>query len=199
MFQEPRLLPWLRVIDNVTLGVDGKPQESRSRRRPWEGNTRGDPEGAGAAIAVRERALLLLAEVGLAGDADALPRTLSGGMAQRVALARALFPEPGVLLLDEPFSAVDAIARARLRDLVATVARCHGAAVLIVTHDVEDAVTLASRVLVMASSPGRIRREIFVPTGVQYSSRVERDVDLEDAVQTAMAARLMAGPPVATS
>lgn len=109
MFQEPRLLPWLRVADNVTLGAR-------------------DP------IAARERALSLLAEVGLGGDADALPRTLSGGMAQRVALARAMFSEPAVLLLDEPFSAVDAIARARLRDLVAAVARRHGVAVLMVSR-----------------------------------------------------------------
>ena len=149
----------------------------------------GGPAGARDPIAARERALSLLAEVGLGGDADALPRTLSGGMAQRVALARAMFSEPAVLLLDEPFSAVDAIARARLRDLVAAVARRHGVAVLIVTHDVEDAVTLAGRVLVMASSPGRIRREIVVPSPGKQSPGVQGEAALEDAVLSALALR----------
>jgi sulfonate transport system ATP-binding protein len=130
MFQEPRLLPWLTVAENVSLS---------------------------AAIPSRERpkALSLLSAVGLAAWASAFPRQLSGGMAQRVALARALFPSPSVLLLDEPFSAVDAIARERLRALVVERAAATDCAVLLVTHDVDEALGFADRLIVMQSHPGR--------------------------------------------
>ena len=127
-FQEPRLLPWRRVLANVALGL----------RAP-------DPAG------VARRAL---DEVGLAERAAAWPLTLSGGEAQRAALARALVREPSLLLLDEPFSALDALTRIAMHRLVLRLWERHRPAVLLVTHDVDEALILADRVLVLAS--GRI-------------------------------------------
>jgi sulfonate transport system ATP-binding protein len=122
-FQAPRLMPWKRVWRNVVLGLPGRPD--------------------------RRRALAALAEVGLADRADALPKTLSGGEAQRAALARALVRDPGLLLLDEPFAALDALTRLHAQDLVASLWRRHRPAVLLVSHDVEEAITLADRVVVL--------------------------------------------------
>ena len=127
-FQEPRLLPWRRVLANVALGL----------RVP-------------DADAVAGRAL---EEVGLTERADAWPLTLSGGEAQRAALARALVREPSLLLLDEPFSALDALTRIAMHRLVLRLWERHRPAVLLVTHDVDEALILADRVLVLAS--GRI-------------------------------------------
>lgn len=137
IFQEPRLLPWLTVADNV--GFEAGRHGGR------------DP-----------RVARLVAEVGLAGYERALPRALSGGMAQRVALARGLFSQPGLLLLDEPFSAVDAMTRMRLQALLLALVDAHGTGALIVTHDLDEALYLSDRVLLMAPSPGRIEREIVV-------------------------------------
>jgi sulfonate transport system ATP-binding protein len=137
VFQEPRLFPWLTVADNVAFA---------------SGRTGlGDPQVAA-----------LLDEVGLAGFEGRLPKQLSGGQAQRVAIARGLYRRPRVLLVDEPFSAVDAFTRIKLQDLLAALARQHGITVLLVTHDVEEAVLLADRVLVLAAGPGRIDEEIPV-------------------------------------
>jgi len=130
MFQEPRLLPWLTVEENVSLSAVSPSRD-------------------------KARAQSLLGDVGLAAWASAFPRQLSGGMAQRVALARALFPSPSLLLLDEPFSAVDAISRERLRALVLERAAARDCAVLLVTHDVDEALGFADRLLVMQSNPGR--------------------------------------------
>jgi sulfonate transport system ATP-binding protein len=127
-FQEPRLLPWRRVLANVALGL----------RVPDAG-----------AVACRA-----LEEVGLTERADAWPLTLSGGEAQRAALARALVREPSLLLLDEPFSALDALTRIAMHRLVLRLWERHRPAVLLVTHDVDEALILADRVLVLAS--GRI-------------------------------------------
>jgi sulfonate transport system ATP-binding protein len=127
-FQEPRLLPWRRVLANVALGL----------RVPDAG-------------AVAGRAL---EEVGLTERAGAWPLTLSGGEAQRAALARALVREPSLLLLDEPFSALDALTRIAMHRLVLRLWERHRPAVLLVTHDVDEALVLADRVLVLAS--GRI-------------------------------------------
>jgi sulfonate transport system ATP-binding protein len=134
VFQDPRLLPWQRVWANVVLGL----------------------QGAG-----RTRALEALGEVGLTDHADAWPKTLSGGEAQRVALARALVREPELLLLDEPFAALDAITRIRMHDLVKRLVSVHRPAVLIVTHDVDEALALADRVAVMRD--GAIRLDVRVP------------------------------------
>jgi sulfonate transport system ATP-binding protein len=131
VFQEPRLLPWQRVWRNVVIGL------------PHDG---------------RARALQVLGEVGLSSHADAWPLTLSGGEAQRVALARALIREPELLLLDEPFGALDAITRIQMHELVRELHRRHRPAVLLVTHDVDEALVLADRILVLRD--GRIDEEL---------------------------------------
>jgi sulfonate transport system ATP-binding protein len=134
VFQEPRLLPWLTVAQNVAFAA-------------------GAPRGDG-------RALALLKEVGLADRAHALPKQLSGGQAQRVAIARALYTQPQVLLLDEPFSAVDAFTRRKLQDLLAEVAARHGVTMLLVTHDIDEAVLLGDRVVVLSNDARGIAGEI---------------------------------------
>ncbi|MFD4412747.1 ABC transporter ATP-binding protein [Streptomyces sp. NPDC058476] len=128
VFQADRLLPWQRVLRNVTLGLHGPDAE--------------------------QRALEVLAEVGLSGREKAWPKELSGGEAQRVSLARALVSEPELVLLDEPFAALDAITRLRMHDLVRALRSKHHAAMLLVTHDVDEAIALADRVVVMSN--GRI-------------------------------------------
>ena len=127
-FQEPRLFPWRDVRTNVVYGL------TRSRLSRAE------------VACARRRAL---ADVGLADRADAWPLTLSGGQAQRVSLARALVAEPELLLLDEPFGALDALTRLSMRALLLDLWREHGFGVLLVTHDVDEAVALADRVLVL--------------------------------------------------
>ena len=123
-FQQPRLLPWRRVWRNVVLGLPG-----RGRDRDLAGRA--------------------LDEVHLASHADAWPRTLSGGEAQRVSLARALVREPDLLLLDEPFGALDALTRLAMQRLVEDLWREHRPGILLVTHDVDEALLLADRVLVL--------------------------------------------------
>ena len=136
VFQEPRLMPWLSVRDNVAFGL-GK--LSRAER-------------ASLADAALDR-------VGLAASAEALPRELSGGMAQRVALARALVTRPSVMLFDEPFSALDAFTRMSLQDHLLEIWRDDRPTMLFVTHDIEEALMLADRVVVMLGRPGRIHRD----------------------------------------
>ncbi|GAA4053416.1 ABC transporter ATP-binding protein [Nonomuraea soli] len=133
-FQEPRLIPWKRVLANIGLGL------------------RGDVP--------LERARAALAEVGLDERADDWPLTLSGGEAQRVSLARALVREPALLLLDEPFSALDALTRISVHNLVLDLWVRHRPGVLLVTHDVDEALLLADRVLVL--DDGRIVHETVV-------------------------------------
>jgi len=128
VFQADRLLPWQRVLRNVTLGLRGPDADERARKA--------------------------LAEVNLAGREKAWPKQLSGGEAQRVALARALVSEPELILLDEPFASLDAITRVRMHDLVRELRRRHHASMLLVTHDVDEAIALADRIVVMSN--GRI-------------------------------------------
>ncbi|MFI5589865.1 ABC transporter ATP-binding protein [Amycolatopsis sp. NPDC051758] len=135
-FQQPRLLPWRKVWRNVVLGLR---QEGVSKARN------------------RTLAEKALAEVHLAEHADDWPLTLSGGEAQRVSLARALVREPGLLLLDEPFGALDALTRIAMHGLVQDLWRRHRPGVLLVTHDVDEALLLAGRVLVLDG--GRIVAE----------------------------------------
>jgi sulfonate transport system ATP-binding protein len=137
IFQEPRLLPWLRVADNVGFGLEHRPRAERSAR-----------------------VTRALDRVGLADKARVWPRELSGGQAQRVAIARALVPRPQVLLLDEPFSALDAFTRADLQDHLLDLWADAQPTLIMVTHDVEEAIVLADRIMVMRPRPGRVYEEI---------------------------------------
>jgi len=141
VFQEPRLLPWRSVAQNVALGC----RNVRAGRRA--------------------RIASLLAEVGLGDVAGAWPHQLSGGMAQRVGLARGLAAEPSVLLLDEPFAALDALTRLRMQDLLLQVRANHQQTVILVTHDIDEALYLADRVVILGESPARVvvNREIPLP------------------------------------
>ncbi|MCS7060678.1 MAG: ABC transporter ATP-binding protein [Anaerolineae bacterium] len=139
MFQEPRLLPWLTVRNNILFGLN-----ARDRRQA---------DGL---------AQELMEQVQLSGCADLLPRQLSGGMAQRVALARALATEPGVLLLDEPFSAVDALTRMRLQELLLSVWQRRRFTMLLVTHDIDEALYLSDRVAVLSGRPATVREIVHV-------------------------------------
>jgi len=138
MFQEPRLLPWARVVDNVAVGLTGLGTKAERRNR------------AGAA----------LEEVGLADKAGQWPATLSGGQRQRVALARALVSHPGLLALDEPLGALDALTRIGMQDLIERIWRAQGFTAILVTHDVAEAVALADRILVVEE--GRIALDLRV-------------------------------------
>jgi len=133
VFQEPRLLPWLTVGDNVGFGLEGVPAAKRQRR-------------------IHDA----LESVGLAEQIGKWPREMSGGMAQRVALARALVTGPSVLLLDEPFSALDALTRASLQDHLVRLWQESCPTLLLVTHDIEEALVIANRVVVVRPRPGRI-------------------------------------------
>lgn len=154
-FQQPRLLPWKPVWRNVTLGL---------------------PRGRDT----REVALAALAEVGLADHADRWPLTLSGGQAQRVSLARALVREPSLLLLDEPFGALDALTRMTTHRLVENLWARHHPAVLLVTHDVDEAVLLADRLLVL--DRGRIVAD--VPNDLPRPRTREAGADLRARLLT---------------
>ena len=142
VFQEPRLLPWAPVWQNVVLGLDAH---------------------AGGRANGRALAEAALQEVGLPRHAAAWPLTLSGGEAQRVALARALVRAPRLLLLDEPFAALDALTRIRMHALVLDLWRVHRPAVLLVTHDVDEAVLLADRVLVLDGGRIALDRDVDLP------------------------------------
>lgn len=139
VFQEHRLLPWLTVERNVAFGVSSLPEGERRRT-------------------VEEH----LALVGLAAFARAYPHQLSGGMAQRVAIARALAPRPRVLLLDEPFGALDAFTKIQLQEETRRIWEAERTTLLLVTHDIDEAVFLADRVVVLGSRPGTLRRIVPV-------------------------------------
>jgi sulfonate transport system ATP-binding protein len=162
VFQEPRLLPWKSVWRNVALGLGGAD--------------------------VRGRAEAALQEVGLSHRVDAWPLTLSGGEAQRTALARALVREPRLLLLDEPFASLDALTRMKMQGLVGSLWQAHRPAILLVTHDVDEALLLADRVLVLAD--GRIATDIPItldrprrhgdPGFIRLRSRLLADLGVDE-------------------
>jgi len=132
VFQEPRLLPWRTIVENVELGLRGRKDKAK--------------------------ALQLLAEVGLGDFAACLPRQVSGGMAQRAALSRALISEPQVLLLDEPLAALDALTRLQMQDLLSQVVATTGVTIVLVTHDIDEALYLADRIVVLGERGQGVKR-----------------------------------------
>jgi sulfonate transport system ATP-binding protein len=138
VFQEPRLLPWARVLSNVTLGLKDRDNSARG--------------------------FAALSEVGLIEKAAKWPVTLSGGEAQRVSLARALVRQPDLLLLDEPFGALDALTRMQMHDLLIELVRRHRPAVIFVTHDVDEAILLADRILVLTDGKFSLDAKVNLPT-----------------------------------
>jgi sulfonate transport system ATP-binding protein len=137
VFQDSRLLPWRRLIDNVTFGLEGREAGERGKQA--------------------------LAEVGLAGRERAWPHELSGGEQQRAALARSLVRDPELLLADEPFGALDALTRIRMHSLLRQLCERHQPAVLLVTHDVDEAIVLADRVILL--DDGVVRSDIRIDLG----------------------------------
>ena len=141
VFQDYALLPWRTVEQNVRFGLE----------------MQGRVDGT-----TRERVAQAIRLVGLSGFEDAYPRELSGGMRQRVGLARALVTEPDILLMDEPFAAVDAITRELMQDELLRIIAATGQTVVFVTHSVDEAITLADRIVVVTDRPGRVRAELPV-------------------------------------
>ena len=139
VFQEPRLLPWLTVADNIGFAINGAPAAEAARR-------------------VADH----LALVGLEGFGGAYPHQLSGGMAQRVALARAIVNSPQLLLLDEPFGALDAMTRIQMQQEILRIWEVERTTMILVTHDIDEAVFLGDEVVVMSNRPGTIRKVIPV-------------------------------------
>ena len=148
IFQDARLLPWMRVLDNVLLGTSGR----------------------------RERGREALREVGLAGRERAWPHELSGGEQQRVALARALVREPKLLLADEPFGALDALTRIQMHALLRRLVEVHDPAVLLVTHDIDEAILLADRIVLLEE--GRLAADLPVDLPTQGVARGRRIAEL---------------------
>jgi NitT/TauT family transport system ATP-binding protein len=146
VFQRDNLFPWLTVFQNVTFGLTLKANRktlSKARRE-----------------SLLDRASSLLDVVGLTGFKDRYPRELSGGMRQRAGLVRALVTQPRMLLMDEPFGALDAQTREEMQELLLTLCGRHRTTVLFITHDIEEAVLLGDRVLVMQAHPGKIIADI---------------------------------------
>lgn len=171
IFQEPRLLPWLTVADNIGFGIANLAKAERE-----------------------ERIASVLLRIGLAGFEKRWPRELSGGQAQRVAIARALVTRPKVLLLDEPFSALDAFTRASLHEHLLALWETERLSVLIVTHDVDEAVTLADRIVVMQPKPGRIFTEIGVDLPRPRDKRSDAFHAMSKQVLDALDGSLSEGP-----
>lgn len=138
MFQDPCLLPWLNLEDNVAVGLRLKNQ------RHVSGQER------------KQRVAAMLEEVGLSQAAQHYPSSLSGGMAQRASLARSLVRQPHVLLLDEPFSALDAVTRAEMQQLLVHTTQRHNTAAVLVTHDIDEALNVAQRVVLLGGTPAQV-------------------------------------------
>jgi sulfonate transport system ATP-binding protein len=144
IFQEPRLMPWLTVRENVEFGLDTLPNVKFNR------------------LERRDLVDRILERVSLTEFANTLPRQLSGGMAQRVAIARALITKPSILLLDEPFSALDAFIRMKLQDHLLSIWDYDRPTLILVTHDIEEALVLSDRIIVLRGNPGHIHQEFII-------------------------------------
>lgn len=166
VFQHYSLYPWLTVIDNIKF--------TRRLSAHTRDRTSADVEAASG------RADALLRVMGLADVADAYPNQLSGGMQQRVAIARALMSRPRILLMDEPFGALDAQTREVMHDLILHVSRLEACTVVFVTHDVEEAIYLGRRVILMAPRPGRFDCEYPVPLPAGREQRMKHAPDFLD-------------------
>ncbi|BCH67595.1 nitrate/sulfonate/bicarbonate ABC transporter ATP-binding protein (plasmid) [Agrobacterium vitis] len=163
IFQEPRLLPWLRVTDNIGFGIRHLDSQERKGR-------------------IAE----VLETVHLNGYGNRWPKELSGGQAQRVALARALVTRPEVLLLDEPFSALDAMTRGRLQQHLLDIWQATQATMVIVTHDIDEAIALAHRVIVMKPRPGRISEEIHIDLPMRREHGMDYLVPYQQRLKSAL-------------
>jgi NitT/TauT family transport system ATP-binding protein len=157
IFQEASLFPWLSVRDNVGFGLSIKGGQPGARK---------------------DKVDALLRMVGLGGVGDRRPNELSGGMRQRAALARALAMDPKVLLMDEPFAALDIQTRARMQDHLLTIWQASGASVLLVTHSIDEALALADRIVVFTARPGQIKAEITVEAARPRDLRSPEMIDL---------------------
>lgn len=171
VFQQPALLPWLSVYANVELGLTLRHSEPLSIGQR------------------RKRVQQTLQMVGLQINPEATPAHLSGGMAQRVALARVLVRHPQLLLLDEPFSALDAVTRAEMQALLVSIVQQTGMGILIVTHDVDEAIQLGDRILLMRTHPGTIEREWNGRKGVPEQDRIALRQEVLGALSTILKAR----------
>lgn len=161
IFQEPRLMPWLTVRENVQFGLATTDQNER-RKASERGLAQGSKASEMSRADKDHLVDVILERVGLRVFAQALPRQLSGGMAQRVAIARALVTNPSILLLDEPFSALDTFLRSRLQDHLLKIWNYDHPTLVLVTHDIEEALVLSDRVIVLRGNPGRIRQEFAI-------------------------------------
>jgi ABC-type nitrate/sulfonate/bicarbonate transport system ATPase subunit len=167
VFQEHRLFPWLRVEDNVALGLLRSSRPAAEKRR-----------------LVREHLDL----VGLGSFTGAYPAQLSGGMSQRVAIARALVNRPDILLLDEPFGALDALTRGYLQAELRRIVRGEGITAILVTHDVDEAILLGDRIVVMHPRPGRIATILPVDSASQHDRTSPGFAQLREAVLSRLGA-----------
>jgi NitT/TauT family transport system ATP-binding protein len=170
VFQDVNLLPWRSVVRNVEFGLESANVEKRERRK---------------------RAMAALSRVGLGEFADAPPYTLSGGMQQRVGLARALAVEPDVLLMDEPFGALDNFTREGLQEQLAQLWEDLKLTILFVTHDIDEAIFLSSQIALFQSQPGRMVAKLSVPLPLKrwtYDVRSEpAAIDLHRTIRSALA------------
>ncbi len=176
VFQSPRLLPWKNALENAAFGLEMRVPAMSAQER-------------------RARALRQLERMGLAADAGKMPLMLSGGERQRVAIARALALEPDIILMDEPFSALDPNTRARLRQQLVELWQETGKTILFVTHDVEEALTLADRIVVLSPKPAHVVH--VVELAQPRPRRLDSDSVLRDARQELLAlfAMLATEPP----
>ena len=147
LFQSPMLFPWLTTRDNVLFGPKARHERDIARSD------------------LRQQAQVMIETVGLTGFEDAYPHELSGGMRHRAAFARALINHPAVLLMDEPFGALDSLTRSRMHEFLLELWGAHRMTIIFVTHDIEEAVLLGDRVCIMGNRPASITQEIVVPLG----------------------------------